>query len=52
MKYDFETVLDRYDNGSVKWNLMKKKKPQVERGIVPFSIADMEFKIRRRLWRR
>lgn len=44
MKYDFETVLDRYDNGSVKWNLMKKKKPQVERGIVPFSIADMEFK--------
>lgn len=44
MKYDFETVLDRYDNGSVKWNLMKKMKPQVERGIVPFSIADMEFK--------
>lgn len=44
MKYDFETVLDRYDNGSVKWNLMKKKKPQVGRGIVPFSIADMEFK--------
>lgn len=44
MKYDFETVLDRYDNGSVKWNLMKKKKPQVARGIVPFSIADMEFK--------
>lgn len=43
MKYDFETVLDRYDNGSVKWNLMKKKKPQVERGIVPFSVADMEF---------
>lgn len=44
MKYDFETVLDRYDNGSVKWNLMKKKKPQVGRGVVPFSIADMEFK--------
>ena len=43
MKYDFETVVDRYDTGSVKWNLMKKKKPQVARGIVPFSIADMEF---------
>ena len=45
MKYDFETVLDRYDNGSVKWNLMKKKKPQVGRGI-------WSSKIRRRLWRR
>lgn len=44
MKYDFETVLDRYDNGSAKWNLMKKMKPEVKRGIVPFSVADMEFK--------
>ena len=44
MKYDFETVLDRRESGSVKWNLMKKKKPQAGKGIVPLSIADMEFK--------
>ena len=36
MKYDFETVLDRYDNGSVKWNLMKKKKPRWKGGLSPF----------------
>lgn len=44
MKYDFTTVLDRTDTGSVKWNSMKEKKPDVSRGIVPFSVADMEFK--------
>lgn len=44
MKYDFTTVISRADTGSVKWNLMKKKKPDVSKGIVPFSVADMEFK--------
>lgn len=44
MNYDFTTVLDRSECGSVKWNLMKTKKPDVSRGIVPFSVADMEFK--------
>lgn len=44
MKYDFTTVLDRTDSGSVKWNLMKMKKADVSSGIVPFSVADMEFK--------
>lgn len=44
MKYDFTTVLDRTDTGSVKWNIMKEKKADVSRGIVPFSVADMEFK--------
>ncbi|MDL2236809.1 pyridoxal phosphate-dependent aminotransferase [Christensenellaceae bacterium OttesenSCG-928-K19] len=43
MKYDFETVRDRSNSGSAKWLEMKKKNPQVERGIVPFSVADMEF---------
>lgn len=43
MKYDFTTVLDRTDSGSVKWEEMRKRKPDVDKGIVPFSIADMEF---------
>lgn len=44
MKYDFTTILDRTDTGSVKWNLMKENKPDVSGGIVPYSVADMEFK--------
>lgn len=44
MKYDFTTVIDRSDSGSVKWNLMKKKKADVKKGIVPLSVADMEFR--------
>ena len=42
--YDFETILDRSGTGSVKWEQMKSDNPNVEEGIVPFSIADMEFK--------
>lgn len=44
MKYDFETLVSRRDIGSSKWNLMKKLNPNVADNIVPFSIADMEFK--------
>lgn len=44
MKYDFTTVLNRTDTGSVKWNKMKAERPNVGADIVPFSIADMEFK--------
>lgn len=43
MKYDFTTVIDRTDTGSVKWNLMRQIKPDVKKGVVPYSIADMEF---------
>lgn len=42
--YDFETILDRSGTGSVKWEQMKIDNPGVDKGIVPFSIADMEFK--------
>lgn len=44
MKYDFETLVDRSNCGSGKWDGMKAKKPDVSKGIVPFSVADMEFK--------
>ena len=44
MKYDFETLVDRSNSGSGKWDGMKQKKPDLSEGIVPFSVADMEFK--------
>lgn len=44
MKYDFETLVDRTDTGSEKWDMMKAELTEGSAGIVPFSIADMEFK--------
>jgi putative C-S lyase len=45
MKYDFETLIDRYDTGSFKYEQMIKWNPKVrEEKIVPLSVADMEFK--------
>lgn len=44
MKYDFKTVVDRTGQGSLKWDDMYFKKSDVSKGVVPFSIADMEFK--------
>lgn len=42
--YDFETLVDRRPMDSNKWGNMKLADPDVPEGIVPFSIADMEFK--------
>lgn len=44
MKYDFETVVDRSNAGSSKWNQMRRWNPGVSEGVVPFSVADMELK--------
>jgi cystathionine beta-lyase len=44
MMYDFETIVDRTNTGSSKWEGMLKANPDVSRGIVPFSVADMELK--------
>ena len=44
MKYDFETLVYRKNIGASKWNLMSKVNPDVKDNIVPFSVADMEFK--------
>lgn len=38
--YDFETLVDRTGTGAFKWNMMGKQ----PKGIVPFSVADMELK--------
>ena len=43
MKYDFTTLTDRMPQGAGKWLLMKQVNPNVPDGIVPFSVADMEF---------
>jgi putative C-S lyase len=41
--YDFTSVISRIDCGSDKWDLMKKRNPNVSNNIVPLSVADMEF---------
>lgn len=43
MKYDFETIISRKNQGSAKWDLMYKINPDVGNNIVPLSVADMEF---------
>ncbi len=44
MKYDFETYIDKRGTGSAKWMEMEKKCEAVPDGIVPLSVADMEFR--------
>ncbi len=44
MRYDFETLVNRWEQGAVKWDMMKESNPKVPENIVPFSVADMEFK--------
>ena len=44
MKYDFTTRVNRKGQGSFKWEDMYVKKPNVADGVVPLSVADMEFK--------
>ena len=41
MKYDFETVVNRSVQGSGKWKALSQE--EVDMGIVPLSVADMEF---------
>ncbi len=43
MKYDFENAPSREGQGSTKWAAMRKANPGVPAGIVPLSVADMEF---------
>jgi aminotransferase/cystathionine beta-lyase len=43
MKYDFTTRVDRKQNGSVKWDDMYAKKPDVSLDVIPLSVADMEL---------
>ncbi|NLC55104.1 MAG: pyridoxal phosphate-dependent aminotransferase [Erysipelothrix sp.] len=45
MKYDFETLVNRKNKNSIKWNLMDKRNSNLaSNNIPPFSIADYDFK--------
>ena len=41
--YNFGSVLNRRDSGSLKWNEMDRYTPNLPQEVVPFSYADMEF---------
>ncbi|MBN9743480.1 pyridoxal phosphate-dependent aminotransferase [Amycolatopsis sp. A1MSW2902] len=40
---DFSSIVDRSRSGSAKWLSMFEGKADVPKGIVPFSVADMDF---------
>lgn len=44
MKYDFQTIINRTNTGSAKWEQMKEWNSNLPESIVPFSVADMELK--------
>lgn len=44
MRYDFETISDRNEMGSRKWEIRSEQFPNLKKDVVPFSSADMEFK--------
>lgn len=44
MKYDFETVINRFNVGAYKYDQMISWNPDVTEDVVPFSVADMELK--------
>lgn len=42
-KYSFDSYHSRKNTGSIKWNMMYKKKPDVAEDVVPMTVADMDF---------
>lgn len=42
-EYDFTTIPDRSKSGSYKWMQMLSMDPEVSEGVLPMSVADMEF---------
>lgn len=45
MRYDFDSVVSREGWGASKWEAMRTTDGLHPLGIVPFSIADMEFRV-------
>lgn len=43
MKYNFETTVPRYGQGSGKWDALEAAFPNAGEDVIPFSVADMEF---------
>lgn len=44
MSYDFTTAINRKGTGSHKWEFMYHCNPDVDEGVLPLSVADMELK--------
>jgi cysteine-S-conjugate beta-lyase len=44
MRYDFETVVNRFNSGASKYEQMLGWNPNVSEDTIPFSVADMELK--------
>ena len=45
MKYDFTTTIDRRSRSAAKWLGMDAELPNLEAGIIPFSVADLDMPI-------
>ncbi|QQK07214.1 MalY/PatB family protein [Miniphocaeibacter halophilus] len=43
MKYDFESYLTRRETGSSKWLNMDSRCSNIGEGVIPMSVADMDF---------
>jgi cystathionine beta-lyase len=43
--YDFDTVIDRRNNNSAKWDQIAQEMGPGSEDIIPLSVADMEFKV-------
>lgn len=43
MKYDFKSYLNRRETGSSKWLNMDSVNPNVDKDVIPMSVADMDF---------
>ena len=43
--YDFKTIVDRRNLGSSKYNLMLENNPDIEKDVIPLSVADADFPI-------
>lgn len=43
--YDFETVVNRRNSGSFKWDSITKEMGEGSEDIIPMSVADMELKV-------
>ncbi|MGF3073488.1 MalY/PatB family protein [Facklamia sp. P13069] len=43
MAYDFKTCVDRTQQGSKKWLLMRESNKNIPEGIAPLSVADLDF---------
>lgn len=43
MTYDFDTTVNRLQQGSRKWQTMVDLRPNVAKGTVPFSVADSDI---------